>query len=589
MELAAILTLTTIAVTLVTLAVTRISPDVILMGALALLVLTGVLTPAKALVGFSNPGVMTIAVLYVVAAGLKETGAIQWLVHRLLGQPEKLREAQLRVLMPASALSAFMNNTTVVAMFIPAIQEWAGRLRLPPSKLLLPLSYAAIIGGTCTLIGTSTNLVVDGLLQSMTGAGLGMFSLTWVGLPLVIVGGTFLYFFADRLLPNRQGALEQLESAREYAVEVSVDRNGPLVGRTISGAGLRHLSHGYLADIERQGRLLTAVPPETELMAGDILIFIGAPECARELRRIQGLKPAGGDVHKLDIDHHRRCLVEAVIGPDFAGLGQTVRETRFRSRYQAVILSISRHGKRLPGKLGSISLQVGDTLLLETAQDFVEQYRYRKDFLLISGLNDSTPPDFRKAPLALTILLGMVITSATGMLSILEAALLAGGCMLATKCVPASKARRSVDISVIVVIAASFALGEAMRSTGAADEIAQWLLMIDQLPPWVALAFVYLLTVCFTELITNNAAAVLMFPIATAVANQLGVDFMPFVVAIMFAASASFMTPLGYQTNLMVLGPGGYLFSDYFRLGAPLSLIVAATAIMLIPLVWPFY
>ncbi|PMR68331.1 SLC13 family permease [Halomonas heilongjiangensis] len=584
----AFLTLGVVCVVLAFLAFTRIAADVVLMGALAFLVISGILAPGDALVGFSNPGVLTIATLYVVAAGLKETGAIQWLAHRLLGQPRLLRQAQLRVLLPSAGLSAFMNNTTVVAMFIPAIQEWAARLRLPPSKLLLPLSYAAILGGTCTLIGTSTNLVVDGLLQSEKGIALSMFSLAWVGVPLVLVGGGFVYLFADRLLPNRQGVLEQLEQAREYAVEVLVDDKGPLVGKTIAGAGLRHLSHGYLADIERHGRLLTAVPPDTELLAGDILVFIGAPECARELRRIHGLRPAGGDVHKLDIAHHRRCLVEVVIGPDFAGLNQTVRQSRFRSRYQAVILSISRHGKRLPGKLGDIRLQVGDTLLLETSQDFVDQYRYRKDFLLVSGLNDSTPPDFRKAPVALAILAAMVAASASGVLSILEAALLAGGGMLVTRCVPASKARRYVDLSVLVVIAASFALGAAMTQTGAAAQIAQWLLLIDDLAPWAALALVYLMTVIFTELITNNAAAVLMFPIAVAVAEQLGVDFMPFVITIMFAASASFMTPLGYQTNLMVLGPGGYRFTDYLRLGAPLSLIVGATAVSLIPLVWKF-
>ncbi|UYG01962.1 SLC13 family permease [Halomonas sp. LR3S48] len=588
MSIDALMTLGVIGAVLACLALTRIAPDVILMAALAFLVVTGILSPGDALVGFSNPGVMTIAVLYVVAAGLKETGAIQWVAHRLLGQPTKLRQAQLRVLLPASGLSAFMNNTTVVAMFIPAIQEWAARLKLPPSKLLLPLSYAAIIGGTCTLIGTSTNLVVNGLLQTERDMSLSMFSLAWVGVPLVLVGGTFLYLFASRLLPDRQGVLEQLEQAREYAVEVIVEEKGPLVGKTIADAGLRHLTHGYLADIERHGRLLTAVPPDTELLAGDILVFIGAPECARELRRIHGLRPAGGDVRKLDIAHHRRCLVEAVIGPDFAGLNQTVRESRFRSRYQAVILSISRNGKRLPGKLGDKRLVVGDTLLLETAQDFVDQYRYRKDFLLVSGLNDSTPPDFRKAPVALGILGAMVAITAGGMFSILEAALLAGGAMLLTRCVPASKARRYVDLSVLIVIAASFALGAAMTKTGAAQQIANWLLLIDGLAPWAALALVYLMTVVFTELITNNAAAVLMFPIAMAVADQLGVNFVPFAIAIMFAASASFMTPLGYQTNLMVLGPGGYRFTDYLRLGAPLSLIVGITAVGLIPLVWGF-
>ncbi|MDR5875994.1 SLC13 family permease [Vreelandella gomseomensis] len=588
MEIAAIFTLLVVVATLAALALTRIAPDAILMSALGGLVISGTLTPGQALQGFSNPGVITIATLYVVAAGLKETGAIQWLAHRLLGQPSRLRQAQLRVLLPAAGLSAFMNNTTVVAMFIPAIQEWAARLKLPPGKLLLPLSYAAIIGGTCTLIGTSTNLVVDGLLQTERGVSLSMFSLAWVGVPLVLVGGTFLYFFTNRLLPDRQGVLEQLEQAREYAVEVEVEAKGPLVGKTIADAGLRSLAHGYLADIERHGHLLTAVPPDTELMAGDILVFIGAPECARELRRVHGLKPASGDIHKLDIAHHQRCLVEAVIGPDFGGLNQTVRDSRFRSRYQAVILSISRNGKRIPGKLGAVTLQVGDTLLLETAQDFVDQYRYRKDFLLVSGLTDSTPPDFRKAPVALGILAGMVGLSATGVLSILEAALLAGGGMLATRCVPMSKARRYIDLSVLTVIAASFALGAGMTETGAATQVAQWLLLSEDLAPWAALALVYLMTAVFTELITNNAAAVLMFPIAVSVADQLGVNFLPFAVAIMFAASASFITPLGYQTNLMVLGPGGYRFSDYLRLGAPLSVLVAITVIGLVPLVWGF-
>ncbi|WP_136068755.1 SLC13 family permease [Modicisalibacter radicis] len=588
MTLPAITTLALIVAVLSALALTRIAPDVILMAALTFLVVAGILSPGEALAGFSNPGVMTIATLYVVAAGLKETGAIQWIAHALLGQPKRLRQAQLRVLLPASGLSAFMNNTTVVAMFIPAIQEWAARLGLPPSKLLLPLSYAAILGGTCTLIGTSTNLVVDGLLQSEQDVSLQMFELAWVGVPLLVIAGGFIYALAARLLPDRQGALEQLEQAREYSVEVLVTAGGPLVGKTIRDAGLRSLTHGYLADIERDDRLMTAVPPDTQLQAGDTLVFIGAPECARELRRIHGLKPAGGDVHKLDIANHHRCLVEAVIGPDFGGLNQTVRESRFRSRYQAVILSISRHGKRLPGKLGEIRLQIGDTLLLEASQEFVPQYRYRKDFLLVSALRDSTPPDFRKAPLALGILGLLVVASASGFLNILEAALLAAGAMLMTRCVTASKARRYVDLSVLIVIAASFALGAAMSKTGAATQIAQWLLFMEGPSPWLALALVYAMTVLFTELITNNAAAVLMFPVAVSVADQLGVDFMPFVIAIMFAASASFMTPLGYQTNLMVLGPGGYRFSDYLRLGAPLSLIVGITAVGLIPLVWGF-
>ncbi|KEA64218.1 Sulfate permease, Trk-type [Marinobacterium lacunae] len=588
METDAILTLCTVGAVLVALAATRIPADLILMAALAFLVISGILTPPEALAGFANTGVITIATLYVVAAGLKETGAVQWVAMRLLGQPRSVRGALGRMLLPTGALSAFMNNTTVVAMFIPAIQDWAQRLRIPASKLLLPLSYATILGGTCTLIGTSTNLVVDGLLQAETDMHLGLFELAWLGVPLLLVGLAFLLLLSDRLLPARGGVDEQLEQVREYGVEVEVEPDGPLVGRTIAQAGLRSLTYGYLTEIDRQGRLITAAEPDRMLNAGDKLYFIGAPECASELRRIQGLKPANGSIHKLDVENHQRCIVEVVLGPEFPALNVSVRESRFRTRFNAVILSVSREGNRIPGKLGDIELRVGDTLLLEASHQFVEQYRFRRDFLLVSALNDSTPPDFRKAPWALGILLAMVAISAIGLLPIMEAAFLAAGAMIGSRCVTAGKARRYIDLPVLVVIAASFALGNAMTVTGAATAIADTLLFAEGLSPWVALAFVYVLTAVFTEVITNNAAAVLMFPVAMAVAEQLGVNFLPFVIAVMFAASASFISPLGYQTNLMVFGPGRYRFADYIKIGVPMSVLVGSVSIGLIPFIWPF-
>lgn len=588
MEPNAVLTLLVVFCVLLSLAITRIPADLILMAALSFLVISGILSPVEALAGFANQGVITIATLYVVAAGLKETGAVQWVASRLLGQPKSVRGAQIRMLLPTGVLSAFMNNTTVVAMFIPAIQDWSQRLQIPASKLLLPLSYATILGGTCTLIGTSTNLVVDGLLQSKTGTHLGLFELAWVGVPLMLVGIGFMVLFADKLLPNRGGVKEQLELVREYGVEVEVEAAGPLVGKTISQAGLRHLTFGYLAEIDRHGRLITVVEPDRTLQSGDKLYFIGAPECANELRRIQGLKPAYGSFHKLEVENHQRCLVEVVIASEFPALNKTVRESRFRTRFNAVILSVSREGNRISGKLGDITLRVGDTLLLEASHQFVEQYRFRRDFLLVSALNDSTPPDFRKAPLALSILLLMVLVSALGLLPLMEAAFLSAGAMLVTRCVTASKARRYIDLPVLVVIAASFSLGSAMTLTGAAKSIAELLIISDQISPWMALALIYLLTAVFTEVITNNAAAVLMFPIAMAVAESLGVSYLPFVIAIMFAASASFITPLGYQTNMMVYGPGRYKFSDYMRLGVPLSFISGLVTVLIMPFVWVF-
>jgi len=584
----AYLTLVVVMAVLGTLIISNIATDVILMSALVVLIISGVLTPLEGLAGFSNPGVMTIATLYIVAAGLKETGAIQWIAGRLLGQPNSVRQGMLKVILPTSVMSAFMNNTAVVAMFIPSIQEWSKRVNIPASKLLIPLSYAAILGGTCTLIGTSTNLVIDGLMQSTFNQKMGMFTLTWLGLPLLVIGGAFLYFFADYLLPDRQGAIDQLGNAREYSVDVLVDEAGPLAGKTIEEAGLRNLSFGYLVEIHRGSRILSAVAPDTLLQANDELVFIGAPECARELRHIHGLSPANGDVDKLKIARHERCLVEAVVGPEFVGLDQSIKDSRFRTRFQAAILSVSRNGQRIQGKIGDIHLQLGDTLLLETGQDFVGQYRSRRDFLLVSAMNDSTPPAFNKAPMALYVLLAMVVLSATGLLSILEAAFLAAGTMLVTRCISVTKARRNIDLTVITVIAASFSLGEAMTKTGMAEQIAQWMMLDGTLSPWVMLALVYLMTTLFTEVITNNAAAILMFPIAVSISQQLGVDYMPFVIAVMFAASASFMMPLGYQTNLMVMGPGGYRTSDFMKIGIPMNIVVTVTSIFLIPFIWAF-
>ncbi|WP_288365964.1 SLC13 family permease [uncultured Marinobacter sp.] len=584
----ALLTLATLLCVLSALAFTRVSADLVLMAALAFLVITGILSPTEALAGFANPGVITIATLYVVAAGLKETGAVQWIARRLLGHPKTGRGALARMILPTGVLSGFMNNTAVVAMFIPAVQEWARRLGIPPSKLLLPLSYAAILGGTCTLIGTSTNLVVDGMLQSHLGIHLGLFELAWVGLPLLLVGGVFMILFAGQILPDRGGVAEELDEVREYGVEVEVVASGPLVGKTIAEAGLRALAFGYLTEIDRGGRLITAVEPDRTLQAKDRLYFVGAPECASELRRIQGLKPANGSVHKLDVANHQRCLVEVVLGPEFPALRKTIRDSRFRTRFNAVILSLSREGRRVPGKLGDITFRMGDTLLLEASHQFVEQYKFRRDFLLVSALNDSTPPDFHRAPGALAILAVMAVLSASGLLQIMEAAFLAAGAMILTGCLTASRARRSIDLPVLVVIAASFALGAAMTATGAANWLARAILEFGPLTPWLALVLVYALTALFTEMITNNAAAVLMFPIALAISEQLGVDFIPFAVAVMFAASASFITPLGYQTNLMVYGPGRYQFRDYVRMGLPLSLLIGGCAVTLIPRVWSF-
>lgn len=582
----AVFTLIVVGSVLLCLALTRLGADLILLGAALVLMVSGILEPDEAFVGFANPGVITVAVLYVVAAGLTETGAVQWITQHLLGRPDSVRGAYLRMLLPVGAMSAFLNNTTVVAMLLPAIQDWSNRLRIPASKLLIPLSYMAIIGGTITIIGTSTNLVVNGLLLSEKGITLRMFDIAAVGIPVTLAGGLLLYLLGDKLLPVRQSALEQLQQAREYAVEFRVSETGGLAGKTVAGAGLRNLVHGYLAKMQRDGSELEEVTPETLLEPEDVLIFVGAPECAGELRQVRGLNPNGGDVTKLKVRHSQRRLVEAIVGPDFAGIGMSVKEGRFRSNYQAVILSISRSGEMLRGKIGDVKLRVGDTLLLEAGTDFVRRYRFRRDFMLVSNISNTPPANFSKAPWSIGILLSMILLNATGLLEVIEAAMLAGVAMVLSGCLSVGNIRRYVNTQVIIVIGASFALGAAMVKTGAAEFIALKLLS-SGVGPWGALALTFLLTLVFTEILTNNAAAVLVFPIAMEVADTVGANFMPFAITVMMAASASFIIPVGYQTNLMVMGPGGYRTSDFIRLGIPMSLVTALVTLTVVPAVWP--
>ncbi|MFM2318453.1 MAG: hypothetical protein RLZZ215_1074 [Pseudomonadota bacterium] len=582
----AIVAILTVLAVLGMLALSKIAADLILMAALIFLLVIGILEPNEAFAGFGNTGLMTIAALYIVAAGLRETGAIQYITRRLLGQPTTVRGAQFRMLIPTAALSAFLNNTTVVAMLIPAIQEWCKRLKLPPSKLLLPLSYVTILGGTCTLIGTSTNLVVNGLLQKNGLPELGMFDITGVGLALLAAGSTFLLIFGNRLLPNSQGITEDLDKVREYHVEMVVDT--PLDGKTLSLAGLTNLGYGYLAEIERANELIQSPEHDFVLKKGDRLSFIGAPRCAHELRSIAGLQPANQAIQNLGVAHYRRRLVEAVVGPEFPFLDMTVEECDFLGYYQAVVLSVARGGKdNLPDKGLHTRIQIGDTLLLEANKEFANQFRFRKDFLLVSTLEDSSPPNFKKTPLALAILGVMVILSAFEVIPILEAAWLAAGIMLITRCMNAGLARRSIDFTVLTVIGASFALGQALDKTGAAKAIADTLMSHSQMTPVLALILIYVMTSLFTEVITNNAAAVLMFPICSAVAEQSSVSIMPFAVAVMFAASASFMTPIGYQTNLMVYGPGGYRTLDYLKIGIPMNILAGLVTIPMILVFWP--
>ncbi|MBK1725072.1 SLC13 family permease [Thiocystis violacea] len=571
------------------LVLTKVAADVALVGGVVILLLAGVLTPEDALRGLSNEGMVTVGILYIVAAGLRETGAIAWLVQSVLGRPKTLARAQVRLMAPVMGLSAFLNNTPVVAMFLPAVNEWAHRNRLPISKLLIPLSYAAILGGTCTLIGTSTNLVVNGLMTKDAGLPtLGMFEIAWVALPCALIGFLYLISLGRWLLPDRKPVMSDLDDPREYTVEMLVEPASPLAGKTIEAAGLRHLPGMYLLEIQRDGDILPAIAPHQRLQANDQLVFVGVVDSIVDLQRFRGLVPASDQVFKLEVPRPERCLMEAVVSDSCPLLGKSIREGRFRSHYNAAVIAVGRNGERIERKIGDIVLKPGDTLLIEADPGFAERQHNSRDFFLVSQVPDSRPLRQNRALMAITILVAMVLAVTLEWLPMLQAAMVAAGLMLVTRCINSAVARAAVDWKVLIAIAASFALGLSLQKTGAAGFIAAEVIALAQSQPWVSLAVVYLLTMFFTELITNNAAAVLMFPIALSTSQALDVNFMPFAIAIMMAASASFSTPIGYQTNLMVYGPGGYRFSDYFKVGIPLNITMALITIGLAPLVWGF-
>jgi di/tricarboxylate transporter len=455
---------------------------------------------------------------------------------------------------------------------------------------MMPLSYAAVLGGCCTLIGTSTNLVVNGLLIAARGpqASLGLFDPLWVGLPCAGAGLALLIVGHRWLLPVRRPAISEISDPREYTVEMIVDPAGPLVGRTIEAAGLRHLPRCFLAEIERQGEVLAAVGPQERLRGGDRLVFVGVVDSVVDLQRFHGLLPATNQVFKLDAPRPERCLIETVVAPHCPIVGQTIRDGRFRTRYNAVVIAVARSGQRINRKIGDIVLQPGDNLLLEAHPQVVEQVRHARDFYLVSEIADSAPPRHERAILAALIMLAMVLVASFEYLSMLQAALLAAGAMVVTRCCTLPQARRAVDWQVLIAIAASFALGRALESSGLAAALADTLAGLAAGSPWLALVVVYGLTLLLTEVVTNNAAAVLAFPIGLRLAEQMDVSATPFVLAVMLAASLGFATPLGYQTHLMVYGPGGYRLADFLRAGVPLDLICWAVAVIVLPLAFPF-
>ena len=582
-------TIASVVMMFVLLAKSNVGPEWICMATMTLLVGVGILDPKEAAAGLSNRGMLAVAILFIVAASIQSTGAIKLITILLPKRGKSLPISQFRMMAPVTFLSAFLNNTPVVAIFIPAISAWAKRIKIPVSKLMIPLSYAAVLGGTCTLIGTSTNLVVSGIFTKETGIQIGFFEIAKVGVPSVIVMYVSIFILSRWLLPNRSSAIEQMGDPKSYTIEMMVNPSSGLDGKTIAQAEFTEEFNINLIEIIRDGRSILSLDEGKRIRNGDRLVFSGGSDMVAELQQTKGLTPVMDRMFNISTPRPDRCMVEAVISPTNQLIGRSIVGGHFRQLYNAVIVGISRAGSQIKGTIGDIVLQSGDTLLLETHPSFYERQRNSRDFYLISQMEEeTTEPRFNKAMLAIAILIGMVSAAAVFKINMFEASLIAAAILLITRCITPVQALKSIDTQVLLVIIAAFGIGKAMETTGAAEFIAAFMVGLAKDNPWLVLSALYLTTSILTEMVTNNAAALILFPIAMATAQKMGVSVTPFIFAIMLGASASFATPIGYQCNMMVYGPGGYKFSDFLKIGVPMNLIMWVAASILIPIMWPF-
>ena len=551
----------------------RLAPSAVVLAATVFLLIVDVIDTNQALSGFANPAPITVAALYVLARAAQKTGLLSPLTSRILGEGRG-RLDLVRLLVPTAVASSLLNNTPLVAMLTPDVVGWAERRGVSASRFLMPLSFAAILGGTVTLLGTSTNLVVSGLLVEAGHAPFGLFELTRVGGASAVAGLTVLVV-AWRLIPERRTATEQAaDEVREFVVFMEIEPGGALDGRRVGETGLIERRHVFLVEVIRDGHTMSPVELETVLQGGDRLTFAGQVGQIVELHRMRGLRSTEQD-HLESVASPEHGLYVAVVGRSSPLAGHGLADVGFLARYQAAVLAIHRDGQRLTEEPRDVRVRAGDALLILADEAFPRNWAEARDFLVVAPLGGDPPSATAKAPVVAAITVGMIAVAAFGILPILEAALLAAGALVATRCLTANEVRDAIDFDVIILIAAAFGLGAAMQTTGLASAISEGLVSTFDVFGTVGVVFGLLLAVSLlTELVTNNAAAVVVFPIAASVSAQTGLDLRTIAVAIAVAASSSFLTPIGYQTNTIVYGPGGYRFTDYARAGLPLNLTV---------------
>lgn len=554
----------------------RVSPTLGVIGALSALYLAGVLTTAEALSGFSNPAPFSIAGLYVVAGAVDRSGGLHVAAQRVLGtgSPVGHRNGLVRFTTAAGFMSSFLANTPVVAMLISPISSWSQRRGVSPARYLIPLSYAAILGGMPTLIGTSTNLVASGIVAESGQDAYSLFEPARFGLPVALAGFCIVLMLSSKVLPDRGGSTSS-EIGRPFVVAMSVVPGGAADGMTIASAGLRQLGKVYVVGVRRDGNWVAPVDPEFELHGGDQLTFAGPVNDVVALEQRAGLALLEGK-HVSALDDRQHAWFEAVIGAGSPAIGRTLKQVSFRRRYQAAVLAIHRSGQGIEENLGETRIRLGDSLLLVADADFGARWEGRSDFLLVRRRREAPPKIGRNAKISVLVL-GAVATMPLAGVSVVKAAMVGAIAMVLAGVLSPRQARESIDLNVVLMIAAAIGIGVAVETSGLASRLAN--LVVDSSASagtWGAAFGLVLVAILLTELMTNTGAIAMLIPIALHVAQSVDADPRAFVLGVTVAASASFLTPVGYQTNTMIYGPGRYHFTDYLRLGIPMTAMVLA-------------
>lgn len=554
---------------------TRINPAWLFVSAIGTSYLAGLIDLESMLVNYTNPSLITLVLLILVSIAIEKTTLIQRLAKSL--SSGSLVKSVTKLGLSTAFLSSFTNNTAVVASLITAIKDNPNH---SPSKLLLPLSYTAILGGTITLIGTSTNLIVNGFAVDAGMAPLGFFDFTLVGLGALSVGLITILVMLKCLPDNGKNSQEVVP----FYLEGKVQTGSKLINRTVEENGLRDLKDLFLAEIIRDGNRICAVTPQHIIQQDDILLFVGDIKSVPLLTRFDGLKVVH-DKHEKDIEH----LVEVVVSQSSKLIGKTVKEARFREQFHAAVIAIRRGHDRLQGGLGQVRLQAGDSLILAPGKSFYSLTNLKREFVYISGLDLQTHLGAKQSNIVLLSFAGVLGLSILGAVPLVKGLLVLLIGLMLCGTIKLSEIKRRFPIELLAVVGSAIGLAKLMIGTGLAGQISDAMFVVlGDFGPYGAFIAIFLMTVLFTELITNNAAAALSFPVAYSLAIGFNVEPLPFIMAVAFGASASFISPFGYQTNLMVYSAGNYRLKDYVMMGLPLSIIYSITVLTLIPLVFPF-